>query len=114
MESTPLANLEGSPLGEALGIGEAAEPATPTEPDSPGDQPRRRILLSAGARTVEVEGPDALDAMVYTAERMWALATASEEPKMWAGGMGFAAELAPPEPSGELPDDVDRGPRGDH
>lgn len=87
-------------LGEGL-----ADPSA--DDGKPGEPPRRRILIAVGARTIEVEGPDELDAIVYTAERMWAHALAASEPKMWAGGMGFAAELAPPTEQG-MPDEEDQ------
>lgn len=87
------------------GLAEAPEP----DDAKPADLPRRRILICVGARTIEVEGPDELDAIVYTAERMWAHALQASEPKMWAGGMGFAAELAPP-PGQAMPDEEDRRP----
>lgn len=91
-------------LGE--GLAEAPEP----DDEKPTDLPRRRILIAVGARTIEVEGPDELDAMVYTAERMWAHALAASEPKMWAGGMGFAAELAPSVAGLGMPEEEDRRP----
>lgn len=82
-----------------------------TQVDGAGDPPRRRILMSAGARTIEVEGPDDLDALTYLAVMMWSLAGDPAEPKLAAGGMGFAADLAaPPAPTepGEPDDDQDR------
>jgi hypothetical protein len=85
---------------------EAAETPEPGDDGKPAEPPRRRILVAVGARTIEVEGPDELDAIVFTAERMWALALAASEPKMWSGGIGFAAELAAPPPSG-MPDEED-------
>jgi hypothetical protein len=74
-----------------------AEPEPePAEPEAPAasDPPRRRVLMSAGARTIEVEGPDDLDAIAHLAVVLWKHAGDPAEAKLWAGGMGFAAELA--------------------
>ncbi len=69
------------------------------EADGKGDQPHRRVAMSVGARTVEIEGPDELDALIFAATAMWHIAGAATEPRLWAGGMGFCAELATDPPT---------------
>lgn len=75
------------------------------------DTPRRWLLVSAGARTVEVEGPDDLDALAYLVSVLWGIAGGETEPRIVAGGMGFCADLvAPTGPVDAGPDDTDPPP----
>ncbi len=74
------------------------------ESRSAGEPARRRIVVAAGARSVEVEGPDELDALAFLVTTLWSV-TGEPEPRLIAGGMGFCAEMGvPAEPAG-VPDD---------
>jgi hypothetical protein len=84
---------------------EAAEPddAPPGEPRA--EPPRRRVLMAAAGRTVEVEAPDDLDAVAFLAMELWKF---TDDPGIVRGAgtsVGFFTEAAPTDQAGYAPDD---------
>lgn len=61
------------------------------------EAPRRRVAISAGPRAVEIEGPEPLEEIEAAVARMWRLTGDNQVPRLWSGGMGFCAEIAPQE-----------------
>lgn len=101
---TDLADVAGTPLGEEDTEPEAP-PAEPDAPPPPAELPRRRVLMSAAGRTVEVEAPDDLDAVAYLAMELWKI---TDDPRVVKGhstSVGFFTETAPTDQAAYAPDD---------
>jgi hypothetical protein len=98
---TDLADVAGTPLGEAA---TATEPE-PDAPTPPAELPRRRVLMAAAGRTVEVEAPDDLDAVAFLAMELWKI---TDDPRVVKGhstSVGFFTETAPTDQAAYAPDD---------
>lgn len=77
------------------------------------EMPKRRILLQAAGRTVEVEGPDDLAVLERTAVNFWML---TDDSRIVAGvghSVGFTGEMAAqPDVAAYAPDDDWSRPMG--